>query len=107
MTKKLTDFTPCCYDAFTEADRQVLIQVSKALGNEARLEIYNFLREKNTCFSGQIVDHLPLAQSTVSQHLKVLVTAGVVLSSSEGTYTSYCINTPLMKHYYQLLGQMI
>lgn len=110
MTKKLSeikDFVPCCYDAFSEGERAIVIQVSKALGNEARLEIYNFLREHKTCFSGEIVDHLPLAQSTVSQHLKVLVNAEIILSSAEGTFTSYCINKPLMKKYYDLLGQMI
>ncbi len=110
MTKKLNSiesFIPCCIDEFTEEDRDILVSVSKALGNEARIEIYNFLKMSGVCMTGQLVDHLPLAQSTISQHLSVLKKAGVIIGNIEGTATNYCINQERMKRYHQLIGQMI
>jgi ArsR family transcriptional regulator len=110
MTKKLNaikNFIPCCVEEFTEEDRNLVVTVSKALGNEARLEIYSYLRMMNSCVTGTLVEHLPLAQSTISQHLKVLKSAGVIAGTIEGTSTSYCINRERMKRYYKLIGQMI
>ena len=49
-----------------------LARLAQALGHPARVRILRFLLEQRECFAGAIVDHLPLAQSTVSQHLKVL-----------------------------------
>jgi len=109
MTKKLFDthsFTPCCIEAFSKEDRLIIINVSKALGNEARLEIYTFLREYQSCMTSQLVEHLPLAQSTISQHLKVLKNSGVVVGSISGTSTNYCIDQDLMKRYYNLIGKL-
>lgn len=110
MTKKLNEvkgFIPCCYDQFSSKERELVINISKALGNEARLEIYTYLLNINTCYTGQLVDHLPLAQSTISQHLKVLQEAGVIIGSIEGKSTYYCINHDNMRMYHQLLGQLI
>ena len=110
MTKKLSEiesFVPCCYEDYSQEERSLLVAVSKALGNEARLEIYNYLMEHNACFTGELVDHLPLAQSTISQHLKVLHKAGIISGTVEGTSTSYCIDRVLMRKYYALLGKLI
>lgn len=110
MTKKLSDvddFTPCCYEDFNQEEKDLVVRISKALGNEARLEIYNFLRSKHACYTGEIVDHLPLAQSTVSQHLKVLYKAGIIIGTIEGTSTNYCINQDMMARYYRLIGKLI
>lgn len=110
MTKKLSqieDFTPCCYENFSQEEKDIVTGISKALGNEARLEIFNYLMEYNGCFAGEIVDHLPLAQSTVSQHLKVLQSAGVICGKVEGTATSYCVDRDMMKRYYRLIGKLI
>jgi ArsR family transcriptional regulator len=110
MTKKLYEvshFEPCCYDNFTKDDRELILNVSKALGNAARLEIYNFLMETKGCFTGQIVEFLPLAQSTVSQHLKVLHEAGVIIGTVEGNATNYCVNHDLMQRYHMLIGKML
>ena len=110
MTKELSKikgFVPCCYEQFNQEDRKLLINISKALGNEARLEIYTYLLKINACYTGQLVDHLPLAQSTISQHLKVLQEAGVVIGTIEGKSTHFCINHENMKIYHQLLGQII
>ncbi len=110
LTKKLDkidSFMPCCIEAFDETDRKLIIDISKALGNEARFEIYSFLRMSNACMTGDLVNHLPLAQSTISQHMKVLKKAGVIEGIIEGTSTNYCINRENMQRYYQLLGQMV
>lgn len=110
MTKRLSDidsFESCCYENFTQEEKDIIINVSKALGNEARLEIFNYLKEMNACFTGQIVDYIPLAQSTISQHLKVLHKSGIITGTVEGTSTSYCVNQELMNRYYSLMGKMI
>lgn len=110
MTKKLNaikSFIPCCVESFSDEDRELVVSISKALGNEARFEIYSYLRMTNACMTGELVEHLPLAQSTISQHLKVLKKAGVIIGSIEGTSTTYCINRDLMKRYYKLIGQII
>jgi len=63
----------------------------RALGNPVRFEILKFLLTHPGCITGSLVDHLPLAQSTVSQHLKVLREAGWVEGVLEGPATRYCL----------------
>lgn len=110
MTKRLADiksFEPCCYENFTQNDKDIIVKVSKALGNEARIEIYTYMLKMNVCLTGDLVDYLPLAQSTISQHLKVLVKSGVFIGTAEGTSTSYCLNKKLMQRYNVLIGMMV
>lgn len=110
MTKlisKIGHLIPCCFGEFSEEDKNLVINVSKALGNEARFEIYNFLKTYKTCMTTDLVDYLPLAQSTISQHLKVLKESGVILGTVEGASTNYCINKSIMERYYLLIGKMI
>ena len=64
----------------------------KALGHPARLEILSVLAERGTCICGEVVEVLPLAQSTVSQHLKVLKEAGLVRGEVEGPKSCYCLD---------------
>lgn len=68
-----------------------LVRVFRALGHPARLKIVRLLAERDTCICGEIVDELPLAQATVSQHLKVLKDAGIVVGTIEGPATCYCL----------------
>ncbi|MEM8557439.1 MAG: metalloregulator ArsR/SmtB family transcription factor [Bacteroidota bacterium] len=75
----------------TPTDDQ-LAALGKALSHPARLAILRDLSARGTCVCGQIVDVLPLAQSTVSQHLKVLRQAGLVQGTVDGTRTCYCID---------------
>lgn len=65
----------------------------KALGHPARMQIVRYLTQTPSCFTGDIVEVLPLAQATVSQHLKVLKEAGILCGTIEGTATSYCLDT--------------
>ena len=75
----------------TAADRR-LVQMFKALGNPVRLAILKHLAACQRCICGDIVAALPLAQSTVSQHLKVLKEAGLIRGEIEGPATCYCID---------------
>ena len=69
-----------------------LVQMLKALGNPVRFEIMRTLAERQACITQDIVDATPLAQSTVSQHLKVLREAGLIHGEIEGPATCYCVN---------------
>jgi len=71
----------------------------KALGHPARLEILRILAEHGSCICGEVVEGLPLAQSTVSQHLKVLKEAGFVRGEIEGTTCCYCLDHEVMKEF--------
>lgn len=73
-------------------DEQVLAAFAKALSHPARIAILKVLAQKNECICGEIVEVLPLAQSTVSQHLKELKDAGLIKGSVEGPRSCYCIN---------------
>jgi DNA-binding transcriptional ArsR family regulator len=69
-----------------------LARMLKALGNPVRFEIMQTLAERRSCITQEIVDTTPLAQSTVSQHLKVLREAGLIQGEIEGPATCYCID---------------
>jgi predicted ArsR family transcriptional regulator len=91
-----------------DADEVRLVQAMRALGNPARLQILKVLAERRPCICGQVVDALPLAQSTVSQHLKVLREAGLVQGIIQGPTTCYCLDPEglswLAQHCAQLFG---
>jgi ArsR family transcriptional regulator len=67
-------------------------EFAKALGHPARIAILEILAQKDTCICGDITDQLPLAQSTVSQHLKALKSAGIIKGEIDGVRTCYCLN---------------
>ncbi|MCO6148403.1 helix-turn-helix transcriptional regulator [Flavobacterium sp. NRK1] len=78
-------------DQFTEHQNK-LSNMAKALGHPARIAIIEYLLKVDACICGDIVDVLPLAQPTVSQHLKELKNAGLIKGSIEGTAICYCID---------------
>ena len=78
-------------EEFTQKE-QGLALFAKALSHPARIAILKVLAQKNECICGEIVDVLPLAQSTVSQHLKELKNAGLISGETDGPRSSYCIN---------------
>lgn len=69
-----------------------LSEFAKALSHPARVAILQTLAEKQMCICGEIVEVLPLAQATVSQHLKELKNAGLITGEIEGVRSCYCIN---------------
>ena len=74
-------------------EQKRLSDMLKALGNPIRFQIVEFLAKKKVCITSNIVDSTPLAQSTVSQHLKVLREAGLIRGEIEGPAISYCLDT--------------
>jgi ArsR family transcriptional regulator, arsenate/arsenite/antimonite-responsive transcriptional repressor len=78
-------------DHFSEEQNRLANQM-KALGHPARIAIMEYLIEVDTCICGDIVNVLPLAQPTVSQHLKELKNAGLIKGSIEGTSICYCVD---------------
>ncbi len=73
-------------------EEQELAALAKALAHPARIAILKELANRQSCVCGEIVEVLPLAQSTVSQHLKELLNAGLIQGTIEGAKSCYCIN---------------
>lgn len=69
-----------------------LASIAKALGHPARVAILEQIVRKNACICGELVEELPLSQSTISQHLKELKNAGIIKGEIEGPKVCYCIN---------------
>ncbi|HTS43225.1 MAG TPA: metalloregulator ArsR/SmtB family transcription factor [Puia sp.] len=78
-------------EEFSQKDQELAF-FAKAISHPARIAILKVLAEQSECICGKIVDVLPLAQSTVSQHLKELKTAGLILGTIDGPRSCYCIN---------------
>lgn len=89
----------------SEADEE-LAELAKALGHTARVQILRLLVRKNACVCGEIVNELPLAQSTVSQHLKVLKEAGLIRGDVDGPRTCYCIEPRALRRLKALVGSL-
>jgi ArsR family transcriptional regulator len=73
-------------------EHERLAKMLKALGNPVRFQIVEFLARNPTCITNDIVKNTPLAQSTISQHLKVLCEAGLIRGEIEGPATCYCLD---------------
>tara|TARA_R110001599_G_scaffold339154_1_gene558585 strand:- start:1127 stop:1519 length:393 start_codon:yes stop_codon:yes gene_type:complete len=80
--------------------------VLRALGHPARLEIIRALASRGRCFCGEIVEMLPLVQSTVSQHLKVLKDAGLIEGAIDGPRSCYRLNTQKLKDASALMADL-
>jgi ArsR family transcriptional regulator len=86
-----------------QADEE-LATLAKALGHPARVRIMRLLVRREACICGDIVDELPLAQSTVSQHLKVLRDAGLVRGEIDGPRVCYCVEPRTLRRLKALAG---
>ncbi len=86
-----------------EADEE-LATLAKAIGHSARVQILRLLVRRSSCVCGDIVDDLPLAQSTVSQHLKVLKNAGLIRGEVDGPRVCYCIEPGVLRRLKALVG---
>ncbi len=75
-----------------EKDTEELARYAKALSHPTRIKIIRYLAEQSVCFTGDLVEYLPLAQSTVSQHLKELRDAGLITGKVDPPKIEYCIN---------------
>jgi ArsR family transcriptional regulator, arsenate/arsenite/antimonite-responsive transcriptional repressor len=88
-----------------EADEELAL-LAKAIGHPARVQILRLLVRKDACICGDIVDELPLAQSTVSQHLKVLKEAGLIRGEVDGPRICYCIEPRTLRRLKALVGSL-
>jgi len=89
----------------TEPDEQ-LAALARALAHPARVAIVRYLATTGTCVCGQIVSVLPLAQATVSQHLKVLKEAGLIQGEVDGPRTCYCVNPETLRRFQVLAASL-
>jgi ArsR family transcriptional regulator, arsenate/arsenite/antimonite-responsive transcriptional repressor len=88
-----------------EADEELAL-LAKALGHPARVQIVRLLVRREACICGDIVDELPLAQSTVSQHLKVLKEARLIRGEIDGPRVCYCVEPRTMRRLKALVGSL-
>lgn len=73
-------------------EEESLAAVAKALGHPARIKILRLLATKTCCFTGELTEVIPMAQSTISQHLKALLEAGLIQGEINPPKVKYCIN---------------
>src|SRR5690606_36514550 len=113
MTRTTQASEPCCPPAKEQADLrpvegdeadEELATLSKAIAHPARVTIVRIQNRKNACSCGSIVDELPLAQSTLSQHLKVLKDAGLSRGDVDGPRVCYCIEPHALRCLRSLVG---
>ena len=79
------------HELFTTRQNE-LAAIAKALGHPARIAIVQYLLRVNACIGGDIVSELPLAQPTISRHLRELKEVGIIQGTVEGVSVNYCIN---------------
>jgi ArsR family transcriptional regulator, arsenate/arsenite/antimonite-responsive transcriptional repressor len=112
--KEVTELDPaCCPVAEPEFDLrpvegpdadEELALLAKAVGHPARVRILRLLSRKEARVCSQIVGELPLAQSTVSEHLRILKEAGLIRSREDGPRVGYCINAPVLRRLKALIA---
>ena len=85
---------------------QELAKLAKALAHPVRVRIVRILAGRASCVCGELVDELPLAQSTVSQHLKVLKEAGLIRGSIDGPRVCYCLAPPMLERLKALVSAL-
>ena len=84
-------------DLHLHPNDQRLVLMLRALGNPARVRIVKELRQRGECQTGSLADTLPLSQSTISEHLRRLKEAGIVIGTIEGPATCYCVDESAMR----------
>ncbi len=83
-----------------------LAALAKALGHPIRVRILRFLAGRSACMCGDIVEVLPVAQSTVSQHLKILKSAGLIRGEIDGPRVCYCIEPKILDRLKSLVQEL-
>lgn len=93
-------------EIFTEQQNRVA-ELAKAFAHPARVAILQMLAQKKACVCGDLVDELPLAQATVSQHLKELKRIGIIRGDIDPPRVCYCINEPVWNEARQTFGDLL
>lgn len=89
-----------------KADEIKASEIAKALSHPARISIIKFLVQQKSCICNDIVEHLPLSQSTVSQHLKELKNAGLIKGEIDGPRVCYCIDKENWKNAKEIMREL-
>lgn len=103
MVKKLSTLMDGKNSPF---DQEAFAAMCKALSHPARLKIVNYLKQVDQCICGTIVDILPLSQSTVSQHLKILKEANLIWGEVDGPRTCYCLNIEMFDQFKKMAAEL-
>jgi ArsR family transcriptional regulator len=90
----------------SEGKDEELAKLAWALAHPARVRILRILLHRASCICGELVDQLPLAQSTVSQHLKILKESGLVMGEVDGPKVCYCVNPAVMERLKALVAEL-
>ena len=90
----------------TDLDAEKFAVICKALSHPVRVQIVNYLKTIEKCLCGDIVELLPLAQSTVSQHLKSLKEAGLIKGEVDGPKTCYCLDTKMLNKFSKMAATL-
>ena len=92
-------------EEYTKTQNEIAL-LAKALGHPARIAILQYLAERKTCVCGDIVNELPLSQSTVSQHLKELKKVGLIKGDIEAPTVCYCIDAKVLTRARKLMTDL-
>lgn len=102
--------TKCCDEGAVALPNELngaeLAKFAWAVAHPARVRILRLLLNRNTCVCGEIVDELPLAQSTVSQHLKILKESGLVQGEIDGPKVCYCVNRAKLQEFKAMVAAL-
>lgn len=108
-----TDLAACCpadsaplSDLSPRQEVEVLATLTRALGHPARVHILRVLLEKKECIAGELADDLPLAASTVSQHLKILKEVGLIKGEVDGPRRCYCVDRTVLRRFKELVAKL-
>lgn len=100
--------TSCCEPGTAEArikvDPDEIAMLCKALAHPARVQLLVYLASYGACYFGSLAEVLPLAPSTISQHVTILKQAGLILGSSDEQRVCYCVNPERIQQLKQLIG---
>ena len=89
------------------AEELLIAKFAKALSHPARVAIIHLLLQKQSCMCGDIVEDLPIAQSTVSQHLKELKESGLIKGNIDGASICYCVDTEVLQKANNVLNTLL
>jgi DNA-binding transcriptional ArsR family regulator len=89
-----------------QMEEETFALLCKALCHPARLKIIQFLKQVDQCICGSIVNTLPLSQSTVSQHLKILKEADLIRGEVDGPRTCYCLNHAMFDKFKKMAAEL-
>lgn len=92
--------------AAPEVDAEQFALMCKALGHPARVQLLNYLSAYGACYFGSLADVLPLAASTISQHVSVLKGAGLISGSSDEQRVCYCVNTERLALFKRMVASL-